>query len=517
VGVDHNFGPKASLIGGDDPDERNVIGPTRLQSIEFSHGWDQALPYGTDTKTTYQINDHRVIGNWLGFRMDGTYDAAYRSGLNRSSADNGNGVNVYDGSNRNQVLRNHIASVYDGVQIMAPNAVENEVRGNIIGEAPSGEAAPLTGWGVKIRWGTKRDIISNNTIRNAALGGVGLVQDTVYNIRISRNIVSDTNGPAIYLAPVAGNPAKGANTMLAAPVITSATTAQVRGTGINGTTVEVFRASRAAGQSGLPVEYLGDTTVSGGTWTLNVSGLEAGQRVTALQRRPDDNTSALGINVAVTQAPQPPQPGDNVVLDEFGRTVSSGWGTADQGGTWSLTGTAADFAVDGSKGTISVAAGQSREARIGTSGQADVAVIGSVALDKLPGGGNAWAYVLARASGNNAYRASIRVAPSGQVYAQLKKAINNSESNVGAEASVPGLVVTAGSGISFRFRVVGSDLRLRLWATGSTEPDGWTITDTDTTAALQGAGSAGVRAYVGGGVPNGPLTFQVDDFRVRLP
>lgn len=517
VAIDHNFGPKASLIGGDDPGERNVTGPTRLQSIEFSHGWDQALPWGTDTKTTYQINDHRLIGNWLGFRMDGTYDAAYRSGLNRSSADNGNGVNVYDGTNRNLVLRNHIASVYDGVQIMAPNAVENEVRGNTIGEAPSGEAAPLTGWGVKIRWGTKRDVISNNTIRNAALGGVGLVQDTVYNIRISRNIVTDTSGPAIYLAPQSGNPTKGANTMLPAPVITAASTAQVRGTGINGATVEVFRASRAAGQSGLPVEYLGDTTVSGGTWTLNVSGIDAGQRVTALQRRPDDNTSALGINVAVTQAPQPPQSGDTVVSDEFGRTVSSGWGTADQGGAWSLTGTAGDFSVDGSAGVISVAAGQSREARIGTSGQADVAVIGNVTLATLPGGGNAWAYVLARANGNNAFRASIRVAPNGQVHAQLKKAISNTESNIGPEVAVPGLVVTAGSGISFRFRVVGSELRLRVWATSASEPDGWTLTDTDSTAALQGAGSAGLRAYVGGGVPNGPLTFRLDDFRVRLP
>ncbi len=283
--------------------ERNVIGPTTLQGIEFSHGWDRSLPWGTDTATTYQINDNPVIGNWVGFRMDGSYDPSYRSGLNFSSADNGQAINVYDGSNRNSILRNYVASVYDGIQVMAPNATGNVVRGNIIGVAPNGDAAPLTGWGIKLRWGAKHETIAGNTIRNAALGGIGLVQNTVYNIRISRNIVTDTNGPAIYLAPTSGSTTKGANTLLAAPVITSATTDRVSGTGINGALVEVYRATRAAGQQGLPVEFLGDATVA--ARHLAPGHLRCrcrGSVVTALQIRTDDNTSALGTNVEVGQA-----------------------------------------------------------------------------------------------------------------------------------------------------------------------------------------------------------------------
>jgi hypothetical protein len=36
IGFDHDFGPKNSLIGGTGQNERNVIGPTRLNSVELS-------------------------------------------------------------------------------------------------------------------------------------------------------------------------------------------------------------------------------------------------------------------------------------------------------------------------------------------------------------------------------------------------------------------------------------------------------------------------------------------------
>jgi CSLREA domain-containing protein len=518
TGIDHNFGPKYDVIGGEGQYERNVIGPTYLQGIEYSHGWDRSLPYGTDTATTYQINENTVIGNWVGFKMDGSYDPTYRSGLNYSSADNGQGINVYDGSNRNSILRNWVAATYDGIQVMAPNATGNVVRGNIIGVTPNGDAAPLTGWGIKLRWSSKHQTIAGNTIRNAALGGIGLVQNTVYNIIISRNIVTDTNGPAIYLAPTGGGSTGGANTLLKAPVITSATTAKVSGTASGGALVEVYRATRPVGQQGLPVAYLGDVTAkSDGSWSLAISGLNVDDRVTALQIRTDDNTSALGDNVALTEPPPPPQSGDVVAADDFGRSVSSGWGNADQGGAWALTGTAANFSVDGTAGRISTAAGTSREARLAVPSTADVAIVGTVTFDKVPQGGNAFGYVLARANGTNAYRAAIRVATSGAVYVQLRKVVSNVESSVGSEVAVAGLVVGTGTRLGFRLRVAGTDLGIRVWDAAGAEPATWDQTGSDSTAELQGAGSAGLRTYIGSGVTNGPVTVGLDDFRVRVP
>jgi CSLREA domain-containing protein len=306
VAIDHDFGPKNNLVGGTGPNERNVVGPTYLQGIEMSHGWD---PSGVDTSDKWQVNSNRTIGNWVGFHMNGTYGPAFRSGQNNpGSSDNGNGINIYDGSNFNVVEGNWIASVYDGIQAMSPNATGNIIRGNVIGESPQGEPAPLGRDGIVVRLNTRSHLIEGNTIRNAGRYGIGLIQKDVLWIRLSRNIISDMSGPAIFLIADPGNPANGANNMQPAPVITSATTVDVVGTGTPGATVEVYRASRPAGQRGLPVAYLGATLVAAdGTWSLPLL-LQVGDLVTALQIAPSNNTSALSLNVATTfeQPDDPP-------------------------------------------------------------------------------------------------------------------------------------------------------------------------------------------------------------------
>jgi CSLREA domain-containing protein len=520
-GVDHNFGPKENQIGGDGDGERNVIGPTTLQGIELSHGWDPKLPYGTDTATTWQVNSNRVIGNWVGFKADGSYAANYRSGYQVSNADNGNAINVYDGTNDNIVARNFVAAAFDGIQVMSSNSERNVVRGNTIGESPKGEAAPMSGWGVVVRWGTRHDIIRDNTIRNAEKGGIGLLNVTnygtavavAYNIRISHNIVTNTSGPAIHLATVQDNPGQTANDSVQPPVIEVATTALVRGTAHPGATVEVYRASRGEGARGLPVEHLGDAAVGDdGTWRLDVTGLSDGDRVTALQIRADDNTSELAVNAFVGEAPPPPpppQPGDLLAADTFSRTEDSGWGTADTGGTWSV-GTTGTYLVDNGAGRIVIGAGQTREARLEVDA-ADVVVTGTVRYDKLPVGGNTFAYVLARATPTTAYRGAIRIASDGRVFVQLKRVVDRAESNIGSEVNT-GLTTNGGGALNVRFRVVGDQLKLRVWQ-GATEPDAWSATATD--ATVTAAAGAGFMGYLGKAVSNGAATLSVDDVEIR--
>ena len=313
TGIDHNFGPKNGLIGGMGM-ERNVFGTTTLQGIEYSHGYNPTGPAGTDFSITYQINNNRAIGNWVGFRADGSYDPAFRSGINFSDSDNGQGINVYDGANDNLVERNYVASVYDGIQTMAPTAARNIIRNNVIGESPLGQAAPLTRWGIVVRWGSTRSVVEGNTIKNAGAGGIGLLntnnagqsQSPAYNIKLTQNIITNTSGPAIDLFGVAGPDANdagdadtGANTVLNTPVITSATTNSIKGTGSAGATVEVYTASRNAGAFGLPSQYLGPATVaSDGTWTFPYAS-NAGAIVSALQILPDMNTSEFAANAAV--------------------------------------------------------------------------------------------------------------------------------------------------------------------------------------------------------------------------
>ncbi len=312
VGIDHNFGPKRNLIGGSGANERNVFGPTNYQGIELSHGYNPSVQPDTDFSLPYQINDHQIIGNWVGFRMDGTYDPAYRSGLNFSSADNAEGINVYDGVFNNLVEDNYVASVYDGIILRSPHASDNILRGNVIGVAPNGGgAAPLTGWGIKIGWSATHNLVEDNVIRNAAAGGIGLVNTTntglpqapAYNIKLSRNLVSDTNGPAIDLFGIAGpdpnDPGDadlGANGLLNTPIITGVTTTTVSGTGQAGATVEVYTVSRAIGAYGLPQAYQGSAVVAGnGTWTLATT-LTGSDVVSAIQIAPDWNTSEFSPN-----------------------------------------------------------------------------------------------------------------------------------------------------------------------------------------------------------------------------
>ena len=520
-GIDHNFGPKNNTIGGSGTNERNVIGPNGNQGIEYSHGWNPGGPHGV-IDPTWQISGNRAIGNWVGFRGDGSYDPAFRSGqTNPGTGDNGQAINVYDGSNNNIVEGNYIGAVFDGIQLASGNAQNNTVRNNIIGTSPKGEAAPLTRWGINVRLGTRHEVIQGNTISNVAQGGIGLIQGNVLTIRITHNIVTGTNGPAIDLFGVAGpdrndpgDADEGANHLLNTPVFTSVTPEQIRGTGVPDGTVEVYQASRPAGQFGLPVAYIGSAPVAaGGAWSLAVDLME-GTLVTALQIDAAGNTSELAANMMAGEA-QPPEPGDLLASDNFERTVTGGWGAAVMGGAWSLSGPSTAFSVGGGKGLLDVPANQTREGRLAI-GATDVNMTGTVSFDRLPTGGNAFAYVSVRTNATSTYRTTIRLATSGAVFSKLTRVVNNVQSDVAPEVFT-GLTAAPGMQLAFRFRLVGSHLQFRIWRAASVEPSAWLKEADETTPALQGSGGVGLRAYADVTLTNGPLHVTFDSMEVRIP
>ena len=304
TGIDVDFGPKSNLIGGHGANELNVIGPTQLNGVELSHGWDPSTNHQSTPE--FQINYNQVVGNWVGFRVDGSYDSAYTSAQFPPSADNGQALHMHDGSNYNVFEGNYVAAAYDGVTIAMPNSTGDIVRGNIIGVSPLGQAAPLGRWGIYFTSNTNHHLVEGNIIRNAAAGGIGLIDYNDRQITLSQNIVTDTTGPAIYLAPDPSNSAAGANELRAAPQISAANPGSASGIGIAGATVEVFRASKNAGQVGLPIDYLGSAVVAAdSTWSVAISA-QTGQTVTATQTTTDGNTSGLSTNVNVGAAPPPP-------------------------------------------------------------------------------------------------------------------------------------------------------------------------------------------------------------------
>lgn len=602
IGIDFNFGPKGNLIGGTAANARNVVGRTGSQAIELSHGWN---PAGGGSTAEFQINDNRVIGNWLGFRADGSFHPAFRSGQNHpGTSDNGQGVNVYDGTNDNVIEGNHISAVYDGIVLASGNAQRNVARDNVIGVSPLGQDAPLSWWGIRLRQGTKQHIIKGNVIRNAGSGGIGLIQAGVAQVRISQNIVTDTNGWAIDLfgrsgpdPNDSGDGDSGANTLLNTPVIAEATTAIIRGNGLPGAAVEVFQATRSAGGFGLPESYLGRTTVApDGTWHL-VADVDSGDRVTALQIRNDRDTSELSANRQVVTAPPNDRPvahftetcdgltcqftdlsrdrdgsiigrrwtfgdGDGastqnpthsfdgrgtyrikltvtdddggqsttahrvtvvssgpLARDRFNRRISRGWGRADVGGRWKLKGTAAGYAVDGSRGKIRLPrAGATRAATLGPVYARDVDLRVQVAANKPSSGGNLYAFLDARYdSAATQYRARMRIAPNGRVFVQAIRVIKGNTTPIGDEVRVRGLTYTRGARIWLQARFKGASpttIRIQAWR-GSKRPSGWAYVATDRRITLQDAGRMGVRAHLERGASQAPVVLRWEGFRAK--
>ncbi|MBE7163124.1 MAG: PKD domain-containing protein, partial [Williamsia herbipolensis] len=193
-----------------------------------------------------------------------------------------------------------------------------------------------------------------------------------------------------------------------------------------------------------------------------------------------------------------------------GRTTTGGWGSADTGGAWALSGTAANFSVGGGVGRIAAPAGQTRTALLGTS-TADADVTVTASLDAVPTGGGEYIKVIPRQTGSANYTAQLWVRSDRSVTLLLQQG-----STVLKQYAVPGLTVTAGSKLRTHVRVTGSSpstLQANVWADGAAEPTGWQASVTDSTGP-QAAGSVGLQTYLSS---SGTSTVAVsfDDFTAQ--
>jgi hypothetical protein len=57
-------------------------------------------------------------------------------------------------------------------------------------------------------------------------------------------------------------------------------------------------------------------------------------------------------------------------------------------------------------------------------------------------------------------------------------------------------------------------LRAKIWRSPAGEPGSWTLTSTDTTAALQASGAVGVQNYLSASATNAPIVASIADFGV---
>ncbi len=138
----------------------------------------------------------------------------------------------------------------------------------------------------------------------------------------------------------------------------------------------------------------------------------------------------------------------------------------------------------------------------------------TLSLDKVTTGSGLYVSLVGRrVTGAGDYRVKARLTPTGQ-FTLVPERVNasNVETEIGPTA--PGIAYGAGAKLHLRLQVTGrspTTIRVRAGPDGDAEPTTWAATATDSTSALQSAGSIGLTDYLSSGATNTPLTVTVDD------
>jgi PKD repeat protein len=269
-----------------------------------------------------------------------------------------------------------------------------------------------------------------------------------------------------------------------------------------------------------------DGTVAGYAWDFGDSQTATGATTSHTYAAPgtysvtltvtDDGGKTASKTATVTVDKNPAY-----AEDQFARTVTNGWGAADIGGSWTVSGTASRYSVGGGTAKVNlISAGSSSTASLlGVSNTStEVALVAST--DKPPTGtGGQYISVIARqVSANNDYRAKVQTKVGGGVVLYLARTENNVET-VLKTTTVTGLTYNTGDKLRIRLQVTGTSpttLQAKVWKDGTAEP-AWQSTATDSTQSLQAAGTVGIYSYLSGSTTNAPVAFSYDELWVGPP
>ncbi len=237
------------------------------------------------------------------------------------------------------------------------------------------------------------------------------------------------------------------------------------------------------------------TTGSAGIRVLTQAGTATftSFQATALSAQSGGNTptptATIGTTPTVgsspTVTPTSPASGQTLGQDTFQRTNQAKWGNASDGQAWSGdANTYTNFSIASNAGVVANSGNNIYSAVLGPSTtNAEVVVSGSLSNYANANFGT----VLRWTDANNWYKAYV----SGSTFYIQKKVAGNAT----FLASAP-FTANANTSYTIRFRIVGTTLSAKVWATGSTEPSAWTITGTDTSLT---SGYCGLRVITQSG------------------
>jgi len=268
-------GASFNLIGGDKPEEANVISGNHSSGIQFARAsYKNVLKgnlIGTDATGEKVVpNDHN------GIYFYGNDDEGYPlyNIIGPNNVICGNGVSPY-------------SQWWAGISIDYPGTAHNQCYGNYIGRNASGSLIDGQPTGVLIQRGAHDNIIGpNNIIAYSDFNGVHVMHDSTVNNKITQNLIFANQGLAI--ADVDGG-----NHEIQPPAIEKVEKTGVEGRAIPYATVELY-----ASPDGQADAFLGSTTadVDG---SFSWSGDLPETNIAALEIDTLGNTSELAVGVAV--------------------------------------------------------------------------------------------------------------------------------------------------------------------------------------------------------------------------
>jgi hypothetical protein len=204
-------------------------------------------------------------------------------------------------------------------------------------------------------------------------------------------------------------------------------------------------------------------------------------------------------------------------VDSFTRSVSNDWGTVDatQLFSWSVA-FAAAFNVDGSRGTVILAAANTATSAIANRATARDADITSTITPIATATGASYGLgtrVRSTDVNNNAY-STLEFDTAGTATIKIRQVIAGSTTQLAALNPIPSSTYTAGVPWKLRTQVDGNQMRVKAWPAAGSEPTSWQITAT-ISGALTGS-SLGIYAVRFSGNTNSGVTpfIAMDDYTV---
>lgn len=231
-----------------------------------------------------------------------------------------------------------------------------------------------------------------------------------------------------------------------------------------------------------------------------------------------DDQGATGTLTKPVTVTAPPVNGV-VGTDTFGRTVATGYGSADLGGAWTVDAPGSTSSVADGSGRLSIGIGRTLTTRLPSVSALDTDVVSTAWTEALPTGGGVYLSSAVRATSAGEYRARVRVQANGAVLINVSKVVAGVETAISTQLTIPGLTYTAGTPLKIRVQAVGTGtatVRAKVWVGTGTEPAAWQVSATDATPELQVAGAVGLIDYVSGSATSAPVVRHDDLTVTRL-